>query len=388
MREEQETTPDPEFMRRALQLALRGGGRAHPNPLVGAVIVRDGRVIAEGWHHEYGSLHAERDALRAANEAGCDARGADMYVTLEPCCHYGKQPPCTDAIIGAGIGRVVIGSRDPNPLVNGRGAAQLEAAGVEVVRDFLRAECDAINEVFFHWITTGTPYVIVKCAESLDGRIATSSGESRWITGEASRSFAHRLRGTTAAVMCGIGTVLKDDPLLTCREDFEGMRQPVRVVLDTRLRIPLESRLVKTAGESPVIVITASGDGPASRALEQRGVSVVRVPLAGAHLDIRRALRELAARNIDSVLVEGGGTVNGALFFPAEGGCLVDKVLVFIAPKIIGGTGATAVQGAGCRALSECVRFGAPVVRALGDDVLLETRILRDEARGSAAREE
>ncbi|MGN0729134.1 bifunctional diaminohydroxyphosphoribosylaminopyrimidine deaminase/5-amino-6-(5-phosphoribosylamino)uracil reductase RibD [Treponema sp.] len=373
--EEHEFVPQENFMRRAIELALRGGGKVHPNPLVGAVIEKNGRIIAEGFHHEYGALHAERDALKNAREKNSDVSGAVLYVTLEPCCHTGKQPPCTQAVIDAGIKTVVIGSRDPNPLVKGKGGSQLEEAGIHVVRDFLKFECDALNEIFFHFITHRRPFVVAKYAQSADGKTSLSTGESKWITGQKSRDYVHYLRGTMAAVMCGIQTVLKDDPLLNCRIQGEGIKQPLRVVLDSDLKIPLESRLVKSAREFPLLVFTCS-DSEKKSELEAMGVSVVKAGKKDSHIDLMDVLKKLGELSVDSVLVESGGFLNAGLFFyGAEKKCLVNKVLCFVAPKILGGVDGivhSAVQGLECDSLASCVALSLKNVRAFSDDVLLE----------------
>ena len=243
---------EEKYMRRAIALAEKGTGFTNPNPLVGAVIVRDGRVIGEGYHERYGDLHAERNALKNVTE---DPMGATMYVTLEPCCHHGKQPPCTDAIIESGIAEVVIGSRDPNHLVAGKGEEILRNSGIKVTNDYLRSECDELNPVFFHYITTGRPYVVMKYAMTMDGKIATRTGESQWITGEEARSEVHRMRHRYSAIMAGIGTVLADDPMLNTR--IEGLTSPIRVIIDSNLRIPLNSRILKTAKEYETIVFCA-----------------------------------------------------------------------------------------------------------------------------------
>lgn len=384
-------------MRRALELALRGAGRTNPNPLVGAVLVRDGRVIGEGWHRRYGDLHAEREALRDCRARGEDPRGATMYVTLEPCSHHGHQPPCADALADAGIARAVVGSRDPNPLVAGRGAERLRTAGVEVAEDVLRSECDAINQVFFHYITTKTPYVLAKWAMTADGRIACASGDSRWVSGEAARRHGHLLRNRLAAIMVGVGTVAADDPLLTCR--VAGGRNPVRVVCDTHLSIPLDSRLVESAGEVPLLVACASGGiGPDGRlnarggaddacacggadedafrakadALRARGVEVVDVPPdASGRVDLCALMRELAVREIDSVLLEGGARLHAAAF--AAG--VVDEVVAYVAPKVVGGAGALGpVGGEGAVRMADALALGAPRVGFLGDDVCVAWR--------------
>lgn len=369
--------PSEIFMRRAVELARKGGGKVHPNPLVGAVIEKGGKIIAEGFHHEYGNIHAERDALRNALERKADVRGANLYVTLEPCCHTGKQPPCVQAVIEAGIKNVVVGSRDPNPLVNGKGAVQLENAGIKVFRDFMKAECDSLNEAFFHYITTGLPFVIVKYAQSADGKTSLSSGESKWITGESSREHVHYLRGTTASVMCGIQTVLKDDPLLTCRIQGEGLKQPARVVLDTDLKIPLECNLVRTAKESPLIVFTCS-DSDKKYALEEKGARVIHAEKKGGHIDILEVLKKLGELSIDSVLVESGGALNSSLFFYGENRCLVNKVLCFVAPKILGGINSSVhspVQGIECASFSSCVNLSLNGIKNFSGDLLLEYNV-------------
>ena len=367
--------PQKIFMQRAIELAKKGGGKVHPNPLVGAVIEKDGKIIAEGFHREYGNLHAERDALKNATEKNSCVRGANLYVTLEPCCHTGKQPPCTQAIIEAGIKNVVIGSRDPNSLVNGKGVLQLENAGIKVFRDFMKAECDSLNEIFFHYITTKLPFVIVKYAQSADGKNSLSSGESKWITNESSREYVHYLRGTTASVMCGIQTVLKDNPLLTCRIQGEGLKLPARIVLDTKLKIPLECNLVKTANEIPLIIFTCS-DSEKKSALEQKGAKVILVEKKDSHIDIFQVLKKLGELSIDSVLVESGGSLNSSLFFYGkEKKCLVNKVLCFVAPKIFGGINGAVhspVQGIECSSLLSCVNLSLKNVKTFSDDLLLE----------------
>lgn len=240
---------DPKYMRRAIELALKAKGCTNPNPMVGAVIVKDGDILAEGYHHRYGDLHAERDAIQNLKES---AQGATIYVTLEPCCHYGKQPPCTQAIVDAGISKVVIGSRDPNPLVAGKGVAFLREHGIEVIEDYHREECDGINPVFFHYIVSGEPYVALKYAMTADGMIATDFGDSKWITGQRARAYVHDLRNYYTGILAGIGTVLADDPLLTCR--LPGGRNPIRIIMDSHLKIPIDCNLVNSVNEAPLIV--------------------------------------------------------------------------------------------------------------------------------------
>ena len=376
--------PQEKFMRRAIELAKLGGGHVHPNPLVGAVIVRDGQILAEGYHHKCGDLHAERDCLMNARESNVDVSGAEMYVTLEPCCHTGKQPPCTQAVIESGIKTVIIGSRDPNELVNGKGVRQLEEAGVTVIQDFLREECDAINSIFFHYIKTKTPYVIVKYAMTADGKTSLSTGESKWITGDAARRNVHITRGTTSAVMCGINTVLADDPLLNCRVEGSQYRQPVRIVLDRNLELPLESNLVKTAGEIPVLVFTskksmASVSDAGKNILSGLGVEIIPVSEKDGHLNLEDVLAVLGEKKIDSVFVESGGSLNASLFFSGEK-CLVNEVHCYVAPKITGGLNGgvhSPVQGVECSSLDDCVKMKMIEVKNFGEDILIRYMICK-----------
>lgn len=378
---------DARFMRRAIELAWRGWGWTNPNPLVGCVLVRDGRIIGEGWHEKCGQAHAERNALAdcaqradddapAGDPARGHARGATAYVTLEPCCHTGKQPPCTEALIAAGVARVVVGSRDPNPLVAGKGSAQLREAGIRVDEDALRDECDELNPVFFRFISRKTPYVVAKWAMSADGKIACASGDARWVSGPESRRDAHELRHRLAAIAVGIDTVMADDPLLTCRREDEIDNQPLRVVLDSHLRIPEDCALVRSCaqGEAPLAVATcASVDDPATDAgtkaqrLRALGVEVLHVPQDGAgRVAIKPFLRTLGEKGIDSLLVEGGSGIHGAFF--DEGA--VDEAVVYLAPKVVGGAGAPGpVAGTGAARMTEATALGRPRAHALGDDL-------------------
>lgn len=355
---------DEYYMRHALSLAVRGEGWTSPNPMVGAVIVKDGEIIGEGWHERRGELHAERNAL-----ANCksDPAGATIYVTLEPCCHYGRQPPCTDALLDAGIARVVVGSGDPNPLVAGKGIAILREHGVAVTEHVLEDECRAINEVFFHFITTKTPFVVLKYAMTLDGKIAAYTGASKWITGEASRERVHHLRNRYRGIMCGVGTVLADDPMLTCR--IPGGRDPVRIVCDDRLRTPLCSNLVRTARETPVILATTCADKAKWAPYIDAGCEVICVPGADGRVDLIRLMRELAAREIDGVLIEGGGTLNWSVLSAG----IVKKAYVFVAPKMLGGaTAKSPVGGAGFASPDDGAHFAIQRTERLGDDILIE----------------
>ena len=375
---------DRKYMELALELALKGCGKVDPNPLVGAVIVKDGEIIGRGYHTEYGKLHAEREALA---DCGSSPEGAVMYVTLEPCCHQGKQPPCTDAVIDAGISRVVIGSADPNPLVAGKGIEILKAHGIEVVEGFMKEKCDAINPAFFRFIKTGMPYVVMKYAMTMDGKIATRTGASKWITSEAARKRVHEDRNRYMAIMAGIGTVLKDDPLLTCR--IPGGRDPVRVICDTHLRIPVDSQIVQTAKKYRTLIATAQtggGESSADRcgeckyiedkcsALTAKGCEILYIPVKNGHIDLEQLMKKLGEQKISSVLLEGGGTLN----WSALGAGIVDRLQVYIAPKIFGGKDAPSpVGGAGVGMPAEAFLTEKPKVTFIGEDILIESEVKR-----------
>lgn len=361
---------EEQFMKRAIELAKQGVGWTAPNPLVGAVVVKNGRVIGEGYHRKYGELHAERNALAACTE---DPAGATLYVTLEPCCHYGKTPPCTEIIIEKKIAKVVIGSRDPNPKVAGKGARILREHGINVVEDYMREACDALNPVFFHYITTKTPYVVLKFAMTLDGKIATRTGASKWITGEAARNHVHQLRGRYAGILAGIGTVLADDPMLNCRID--GAHQPLRIILDSHLQIPMGSRLVRSAKEYPLLIVcnesTRDREEGTNRIqkLEEAGAKVWTLPEKNGHPDLNVLMQRLGEEKIDSVLIEGGGTVNEAVLKAH----IVHHVYAYIAPKIFGGEDAkTPVEGSGIRLPQECAKLRLAKITVLLNDMLLE----------------
>jgi diaminohydroxyphosphoribosylaminopyrimidine deaminase/5-amino-6-(5-phosphoribosylamino)uracil reductase len=347
------------FMRLALREAARGLGRTSPNPAVGAILVRGGRVIARGHHAQAGGPHAEVVALRAAGER---AAGADLYTTLEPCDHWGKTPPCSIAIVQAGVRRVFVGSRDPNPVVNGRGLARLRRAGVEVVTDVLRAECDRLGAPWFHFIRTGRPYVTLKAAVTLDGRIATRTGDSRWVTGPAARAEVHRLRDRVDAVLVGAGTARADDPLLTTRLPRGRGHDPVRVVLDTRLTLPRALRLFHPESKAPTLVATTVARSPPLGP----GVEALRCRARGGRVDLGDLLRKLAARGITHLLVEGGGEVHAA--FLAAG--LVDRVVLFVAPKILGG-GVAWLDGPGPPLMKDALALEDVAIERAGDDVVV-----------------
>ena len=365
---------DEKYMREALELARRGRGRTSPNPVVGAVIVKDGKVVGRGWHQKAGTAHAE---VHAIADAGAESRNATIYVTLEPCCHFGRTGPCTEAIIVAGIQRVVVAMTDPNPLVAGCGIETLRQRGVEVRTGVLAAEAASLNAPFIKWITCKLPFVTLKSGVSLDGKIATRTGDSRWITGEASRFEVHRLRDAADAIITGIGTVLADDPELTTRLP-EGGKSPVRVVIDSLARTPLTAKLVND-GKAPTI-IAVSEDAPPERivALQAKNVEVLTLPQINGRLDLGALLRNLGERCLTHVMVEAGGTLNSAFLF----GNYVDKVVMFVAPKIIGGAGAPGPYGGtGCDCLAEAVELEDLMVRHTGDDLMIEGWVKRREAR-------
>jgi diaminohydroxyphosphoribosylaminopyrimidine deaminase/5-amino-6-(5-phosphoribosylamino)uracil reductase len=359
---------DPAHMRAALALAQRGLGNCWPNPAVGCVVVRDGRVVGRGWTAPGGRPHAEALALAMAGEA---ARGATVYVTLEPCCHVGRAAPCTEALIGAGVARVVVAVRDLDPRVNGQGIARLREAGIAVEEGVLADAAADLNAGFVSRLRRGRPLLTLKLATTLDGRIATRAGESRWITGEPARRVAHAMRGRHDAVMVGVGTVLTDDPELTCR--LPGFRPVplVRVVIDSHLRTPLTARLVASAAQTPTWIIARDGtDAERRRALAGAKVHLIAVDGADAGVDLHQGLRALADRGITRLLVEGGAQLAAALL-RAD---LVDRLAWFHAPGVMGGDGWPAAQAFGVRSLAEMPRFVREAATQLGDDMLIELR--------------
>ena len=356
---------DAAHMRAALALARRGLGQTWPNPAVGCVLVREGRVVGRGWTQPGGRPHAETEALA---RAGAEARGATAYVSLEPCCHWGRTPPCTEALIAAGVARVVLAIEDPDPRIAGGGAAQLAAAGVAVESGLGAEAAREINAGFFSRVKRGRPLVTLKLATSLDGRIALANGESRWITGEPARARAHLLRATHDAVMVGSNTVLADDPQLTCRlPGLEG-RHPVRIVVDGRLRVPLTARLVAEAGEAPVwFLVRPDVDEARSTAFAGCGVTLIAVPLtASGELDLAAALAELGRRGLTRLLVEGGGGLAAGLF-AAD---LIDRLAWFRAPSVLGGEARPAVGPLSLTVLAQAPRFTRQGLETLGKDVL------------------
>ena len=354
-----------EYMKRALELARKGEGHTSPNPMVGCVVVKDGRIISEGYHEKYGEFHAERYALTRSTE---DTTAADLYVTLEPCCHQGKTPPCTDIIIEKKIARVFVGSMDSNPLVAGKGVQILRDHGIYVETGILEEECLKLNEVFYHYITTKTPFVVMKYAMTLDGKIACATGDSRWVTGETARAQVHRMRGRYRGIMVGIGTVLADDPMLNCR--VEGGVDPVRIICDSNLHIPLESQIVKTASEIETIVacsqeaLEAERKQEKIRKLKEAGIQLIGTE--GAHgVNLVELMKKLGEQNIDSILLEGGGTLNASAL---EDG-IVNKVYAYIAGKLIGGMDARSpVEGMGIDRMADAITLKNMEIERLGDD--------------------
>ncbi|MBO6107881.1 MAG: bifunctional diaminohydroxyphosphoribosylaminopyrimidine deaminase/5-amino-6-(5-phosphoribosylamino)uracil reductase RibD [Eubacterium sp.] len=395
------------YMQLAIELAKRGEGLTSPNPLVGCVIVRENAdgsagIIARGWHEYCGGYHAERNAILSCEE---DLKGTTMFVTLEPCCHHGKTPPCTDLIIERGIKRVYVGSDDPNPKVAGKGIRQLEAAGIEVIPHFMKDECDELNDIFFKYITSKMPYTAMKYAMTLDGKISTCTGDSKWITGDEARKHVHGLRKKYSAILVGVGTVIADDPGLDYRgEDvpsvslLTGGEQPVlsydptRVIMDTHLRIPIDSKIVKTAADIPTIIAYGSDLEPNNnrdqndnesmgfyqkkQKLIESGIKLL--PLSvdeNGHVSVTDLLKKLGGLGLDSVLIEGGSHIHGAFFEHRE---LIDRVYAYIAPKLSGGEAAKGpVGGAGVERLSDALRLTDVEVMTLGEDILISGKSLK-----------
>lgn len=367
------TDADRQYMERALELAWQGRGWTSPNPMVGAVVVKDGQIVGEGFHPQAGKPHAEVYALDAA---GADAEGATLYVTLEPCAHHGRTPPCCERVIGSGISRVVVAVEDPNPLVAGRGVQALRDHGIEVEVGVMAKEATIANERFFKYIKTKRPFVAIKTGMSLDGKIATASGESMWITNETSRGYVQILRMTYDAIMCGVNTIVQDNPRLTCR--IPGGRQPIKIIIDSMARTPLNANIFAKPGTSTlrsntIICVSAKAPEDRLRALREVGAEILVCPESGfsvdTHIDLARLMPVLGKREITSILLEGGGTLNAAALDAA----IVDKLYAFVAPKLIGGVGApTMVEGSGVTMLEEAVQLHRMSCTPMGGDILLE----------------
>lgn len=366
---------DEFYMNRALILAERGMGRVAPNPMVGAVIVKEGRIIGEGYHEQYGTHHAEVNAIHRAVES---VEGATLYVNLEPCSHHGKTPPCADLIIEKRIKRVVIGNLDPNPLVSGRGKEKLDRAGIETVVGVLEKECRQLNEVFLHYITTGRPFVVLKSAISLDGKIATSSGESKWITEEAARKDVHTLRNRYTAIMVGVDTVIRDDPQLTCRLEYG--KDPVRIIVDSNLRIPLDSQVLKNQESNRTIIAAIKTVSLESVCrVEATGAKVVLCESKKGRVDLADLMDQLGAMKIDSILLEGGASLNDSAF--AQG--IVQKLILYVAPKIIGGAASkTFVGGEGISRLDQAYPLQIGSMERIGEDMKITAYIKQEKDTG------
>ena len=364
-------TADERFMNLAIRLALKGQGKVSPNPMVGAVIVKQGKIVGRGFHHQSGRPHAEINALR---QAGRRAKGATLYVTLEPCCSFGKTPPCADAIIKSGIKQVVIASRDQNPLNKG-GITILKKKGLKVKTGVLRQKARDLNESYFKFITQQSPFVVVKIAETLDGKIATASGNSKWITSPPARRYSHRLRGQTDAILVGINTILRDNPLLTTRYPSSAT-SPVKIIVDSKSKLPLNAKILSRMSPAQTIVATTRfADKSKIKALQDKGVHVITdLPARRAknfkeRLSLKSLMKRLAKLNITSVLIEGGGKIIASALEEK----IVDKLLIFIAPKIIGGEEAvTSVEGRGINRINQAIRIRGLKIKKIGQDILIE----------------
>lgn len=357
---------DIKFMREALRLAESMRGRTSPDPMVGAVIVKRGRIVARGYHAEVGTPHAEAFAIK---KAGRKAKGATLYLNLEPCCHFGNNPPCTDKIVKTGVRRVVAAMKDPNPLVSGRGFKELRDAGIKVEVGVLQEEAKKLNEAFIKHITTGTPFVILKAAMSLDGKIATPGGESKWITGEKARKFVHYLRNSVDAVMVGKNTVRVDDPELTARDIKGKKKNPVRIVLDPFAEIPLTSKVLSREPQKTIVVVSSKARKDRILKIIGKGAEVLVTKLRRGEIYLKWLMRELGRRNIVSMLIEGGGKTNASALFQD----IVDKIYFFISPKIIGGEKAlTPVEGKGISSLKKALKIKELKFKKIDSDILFE----------------
>ncbi|KEI06782.1 bifunctional diaminohydroxyphosphoribosylaminopyrimidine deaminase/5-amino-6-(5-phosphoribosylamino)uracil reductase RibD [Clostridium botulinum] len=358
---------DLRYMKRAINLSKLGIGYTYPNPLVGAVIVKDNKIIGEGYHQHFGENHAEINALKNAKE---DVNGATMYVTLEPCSHYGKTPPCANAIVKSGIKKVIIGMRDPNSLVAGRGIRILKDNGIEVIQGVLEEEIKKVNEIFIKYITTKLPFCILKTAMTLDGKIATRDGDSKWISNEISRQYVHEIRHRVAGIMVGIGTVFEDNPSLTTRLNNKKGRDSTRIIVDSKGRIPIDSKVLNIESQAKTIIVTTElASREKIEVIRSKGAEVIITPLCDDRVDLKHLMRELGERNIDSVLLEGGAELN----YSALNEGIVDKVVSFISPKIIGGKEAkTPVGGVGKRTMSECVNLENIKLSQFEEDIVIE----------------
>lgn len=368
------TTEDIKFMKMALKMSLKGLGYTNPNPLVGAVIVKDGKVIGKGYHAFFGGPHAEIDAIQ--NATG-NIEGATIYVTLEPCNHQGKTPPCTKRLIEEKFDRVVIGMKDPNVLVNGKGIEQLRKAGITVDTGVLENEIEAINEVYAKFITNKKPFCCLKTAMTLDGKISTFSGESKWISNEKSRNHVHKLRHRYAAILVGVNTIIKDNPMLTDRSENENENKsnPIRIIADSNGRTPLDSAVLNTQEAQTIIAVTKKPDSKFLEAIKEKNVEVIVCPENNKKVDIEYLIMELGKRGIDSILLEGGSTLN----FSAIQAGIVDKVISFISPKMFGGeTANTPIGGAGFENITDAITLNIDSVQRFEDDLMITSYIIKN----------
>lgn len=375
-----------DYMRMVLALAKQGEGKVSPNPMVGCIVVKDGMVIAKGYHEMYGGFHAERNALLHCEE---NTEGAELYVNLEPCCHYGKTPPCTEIILEKKIKKVYVGCLDSNPKVAGKGIDILRAHGVQVETGILEDECRRLNEVFFHYIEEKMPFVAMKYAMTLDGKIACETGDSRWVTGEESRDYVQCMRNRYRGIMVGIGTVQIDNPLLNCR--MEGGRNPVRIICDTKLRIPWDSQIAETSKEIETIIAwnPQAAEGFAKRRktveetteyLKNKGITLLEIPLKKdgdrTMLNLRELFWQLGARGIDSILLEGGGTLNASVLREN----LIQRVYTFIAPKLVAGADAKSpIEGRGILRMKDAVKLQDIEISSFGEDICISGRIGKEK---------
>jgi diaminohydroxyphosphoribosylaminopyrimidine deaminase / 5-amino-6-(5-phosphoribosylamino)uracil reductase len=357
------------MMRAALAQARRGQGKTSPNPTVGCVIARAGAIVGRGWHKKAGTPHAEVHAL---NQAGELAAGADVYVTLEPCAHFGKTPPCARALVAARVARVYVAMIDPNPLVAGKGIEILRNAGIEVHVGLLEGPCRELNLPFIKWIETRRPYVTLKSALTLDGKSATAGGDSRWITSDRSRREVHRLRGVVDAIMVGVGTVLKDDPLLTCR--LPGGKDPVRIVVDSTLRVPLHAAVFNAHSAAGTLVATCCRDAARLAAVVAHGGEILACAERDGRVDLDDLFEKLGALGMQSILLEGGSHLAGAALRAG----LIDKCMIFLAPKLVGGVGMGLFAGEGVSMMKDALRLEAMTVQRIGVDLLVQGKPLRD----------
>ena len=358
-------TVDEKYMALALELAANGKGKVEPNPMVGAVLVKDGAIIGKGYHQSFGGAHAE---VHAINEGGALCKGATLYVSMEPCAHYGKTAPCVDAIIKAGISKVVAAVVDPNLITSGKGIQKLKAAGIEVVVGVMETQARRLNAPFFKLMQQGLPYIIVKWAMSIDGKISTHTGESKWITSDESRRYAHAIRCQVDGILVGINTVTRDDPLLTCR--IEGGRNPKRIILDSHAQIPANSRLLSSVNEGEIIVaVTENAPQHRVEKIRQLGCKIIQTSGADGRVDLKELFRQLGEAGMTNILVEGGSRVITSVIESR----LADRAIIFIAPMIIGGEGAKPpVLGAGVSKINEAARITEITVQRFSDDIVIE----------------